>query len=324
MSNSSLVTHTNLSPNKTAPRTSTIKKITIHHMAGNLTVEACGNVFSPSSRQASSNYGVDGKGNVGLYVDEANRSWCSSNSANDHQAVTIEVANDGGEPNWSVSDVALEKTIDLCVDICQRNGIAALNYTGDATGNLTRHDMFKATTCPGPYLGGKFEYIAEQVNARLNGTSEESSSESTEESSGETASTGSSSYTGTSVVDYLKSIGADSSFANRKILATSYGITGYTGTASQNTKLLAYLLADGDDGNEVSSTVAGTSTISYYTKASYTGSSFVDCLKAMGVDSSYTTRKAIATANGISSYTGSATQNTSLLAKAKAGTLIKA
>lgn len=314
MSNSSLVTHTNLSPNKTAPRNTSIKKITIHHMAGNLTVEACGNVFAPSSREASSNYGVDGKGNVGLYVNEANRSWASANAANDHQAVTIEVANDGGSPNWSVSDVALEKTIDLCVDICQRNGIASLNYTGDTTGNLTRHDMFKATICPGPYLGGKFEYIAEQVNARLNGTSEESS-----------ASTSTSAYTGTSVVDYLKSIGADSSFANRKTLATSYGITGYTGTAAQNTKLLAYLLDDGDDGNEATSATTSTATsTTYYTKASYTGSSFVDCLKVMGVSSTYTNRKAIASANGISSYTGSATQNTTLLAKAKAGTLIKA
>lgn len=173
MSNSSLLNYTKISPNSTNPRTNTIKKITIHHMAGNLSVESCGALFYPSSRAASSNYGIDSDGNVGMYCEEKNRSWCSSSPTNDHQAITIEVANDGGEPDWHVSDKALEKLIDLCVDICQRNGIDSLNYTGDTTGNLTRHNMFTTTTCPGSYLQGKFDYIADTVNARLNGTSTE-------------------------------------------------------------------------------------------------------------------------------------------------------
>jgi peptidoglycan hydrolase-like protein with peptidoglycan-binding domain len=134
-------------------------------MAGNLSVETCGNVFQSS--QSSSNYGIGSDGRVGMYVEEANRSWASSSRENDHHAVTIEVANDGGAPNWHVSDVALAKLIDLCVDICQRNNIKALNYTGDKNGNLTRHNMFASTTCPGPYLQGKFSYIAEEVNRRL-------------------------------------------------------------------------------------------------------------------------------------------------------------
>lgn len=175
MSNSNLVNYTNISPNSTNPRNNTIKKITIHHMAGNLSVESCGNIFAPSSRQASSNYGIGTDGRVGMYVEEKNRSWCSSSSDNDHQAVTIEVANNGGEPNWPVSDTALEKLIELCVDICKRNGIAALNYTGDTTGNLTMHKWFTATACPGPYLESKFSYIAEQVNKELSGDSTASS-----------------------------------------------------------------------------------------------------------------------------------------------------
>lgn len=168
MSNSPLVNYTKISPNSSNPRKDTIKKITIHHMAGNLTVETCGNVFAPTSRQASSNYGIGSDGRVGMYVEEKNRAWTSSNAANDHQAITIEVANDqiGGE--WHVSDKALSKLIELCVDICQRNGIKKLNYTGDATGNLTRHNMFASTSCPGPYLQSKFPYIAEEVNKRLN------------------------------------------------------------------------------------------------------------------------------------------------------------
>ena len=167
MSNSKLVNYTKLSPNYSSREGTKIKKITIHHMAGNLSVETCGNVFQ--SRKASSNYGVGTDGRVGLYVNESNRAWTSSNKNNDIQAVTIEVANDGGAPDWHVSDKALNKTIDLVVDICKRNGIKELKYTGDATGTLTRHNMFTATLCPGPYLQSKFPYIAEEVNKRLKG-----------------------------------------------------------------------------------------------------------------------------------------------------------
>lgn len=167
MSNSKLVNYTKISPNRTSPRKDTIKKITIHHMAGNLTVESCGNVFASSSRKASSNYGIGTDGRVGLYVEEKDRAWTSSNATNDNQAVTIEVANDQIGGNWHVSDKALSKLIELCVDICQRNGIKKLNYTGDKTGNLTMHKWFAATACPGPYLESKFPYIAEQVNKKL-------------------------------------------------------------------------------------------------------------------------------------------------------------
>lgn len=173
MSNSNLVDYTKISPNSTNPRKDTIRKITIHHMAGNLSVETCGNVFAPSSRQASSNYGIDSNGRVGMYVEEKNRAWTSSSPANDNQAVTIEVANDQTGGNWHVSDTALAKLIDLCVDICRRNGIAKLNFTGDASGNLTMHKWFAATACPGAYLESKFPYIAAEVNKRL-GSAQES------------------------------------------------------------------------------------------------------------------------------------------------------
>ena len=173
MSRSELVDHINISPNSTNPRNHKIDTITIHHMAGKLSVESCGKIFEESSRQASSNYGIDSDGRVGLYVEEENRSWCTSNRANDQRAVTIEVANcdTGGE--WPVSEKAYDKLIDLCVDICKRNGIPKLNYTGDASGNLTMHKWFANTLCPGPYLEKRFSDIAAQVNARLGSASEE-------------------------------------------------------------------------------------------------------------------------------------------------------
>ena len=173
MSNSSLVNYTKLSPNY-SKRTSKIKKITIHHMAGNLSVETCGRVFQSSDRKASSNYGIGTDGRVGMYVEEKHRAWTSSNRDNDMQAVTIEVVNDGGaKTGWHISDTALAKTIDLCIDICKRNGIKKLNFTGDASGNLTMHCYFVATFCPGAYLKSKFQYIADEVNKRLSEKAEE-------------------------------------------------------------------------------------------------------------------------------------------------------
>lgn len=167
MSNSNLVEYVKLSPHYRSRNGKQISKITIHHMAGNLSVETCGKVFN-GSRVASANYGIGSDGRIALYVDENNRAITSSNAANDSVAVTIEVANDGGAPNWYVSDKAYAALIELCVDICKRNDIKALDYTGDKNGNLTRHNMFAATTCPGPYLQGKFSDIAREVNARLN------------------------------------------------------------------------------------------------------------------------------------------------------------
>ena len=182
MSNSALVNYTRISPNKTSPRNHKIDRITIHHMAGNLSVETCGSVFAPSSRQASSNYGIDSNGRVGMYVEEKDRSWCSSSKSNDHRAVTIEVADDSTNP-WHSSDKAMNKLIELCADICRRNGIARLNYTGDTSGNLTMHKWFAATDCPGAYLESKFPWIAEQVNKILaGGSADNAESENTDNS----------------------------------------------------------------------------------------------------------------------------------------------
>ena len=173
MSNSKLICYTKISPNCYKPRNHKIDKITIHHMAGNASIEAVGEDFSRPERQASANYGVGTDGRIALYVDETNGAWTSSSFDNDMRAVTIEVANDSKAPDWHVSDKALEATIALCVDICQRNGIEKLNFTGDKTGNLTMHKWFAATACPGPYLESKFPYIAEEVNRRLGAGTEE-------------------------------------------------------------------------------------------------------------------------------------------------------
>lgn len=165
MSNSSLVNYTKLSPHYDSREGTPITDITIHHMAGDLTVYQCGEVFQ--SREASANYGIDGEGRIGLYVPEQYASWANANSASNKRSVTIELANDQIGGDWHVYDIAIQKCIELVADICKRNGITKLNYTGDTSGNLTRHNMFYATACPGPYLQSKFPYIASEVNKRL-------------------------------------------------------------------------------------------------------------------------------------------------------------
>ena len=172
--NSSLVCYTKISPNKTSPRNHKIDTITIHCMAGNTTIENCGAIFANPARKASSNYGIGTDGRIALYVDEKDRSWCSSNANNDNRAITIEVANDGGAPDWHVSDKAYASLVKLCADICHRNDIKELKWKGDKNligkineQNMTVHRWFAAKACPGDYLYNLHGKIADDVNKIL-------------------------------------------------------------------------------------------------------------------------------------------------------------
>lgn len=171
--NSPLTQYVYLTANAAFPRERPIDTITIHHMAGDPELENLGAEFATADRRASANYGIDKNGRIGLFVEEANRAWTSSNVENDSRAVTIEVANDVNGGDWHVSDESYQALIDLCVDICRRNGIQTLYYTGDAKGNLTMHKMFSGDTeCPGPYLESRMVDIADAVNSRLNDNNE--------------------------------------------------------------------------------------------------------------------------------------------------------
>ncbi|MCI9129616.1 MAG: N-acetylmuramoyl-L-alanine amidase [Eggerthellaceae bacterium] len=166
--NSPLTDYVYLTQNADYPRDDWIKKITIHHMAGDLELDRLGQKFARRDTQASSNYGIDSEGNVALYVEEANRAWTSNNRANDEQAITIEVANDEMYGDWHVSDAAFSKLVELCADICRRNGIDELVFSEDGTGNLNYHGMMDASTeCPGPYLKSRMQDIADAVNEKL-------------------------------------------------------------------------------------------------------------------------------------------------------------
>ncbi len=177
MSNSSLVNCTVKSPNHSGKRTHKIDRITPHCVVGQLSAEAIGGCFTSTSRQASCNYGIGKDGRVCLIVDEANRSWCSSSKANDQRAITIECASDMSEP-YAMNSAVYNKLVDLCIDICKRNGIKKLLWFADknkslsyepANGEavLTVHRWFANKSCPGNWLYNRLGNLASKVNASL-------------------------------------------------------------------------------------------------------------------------------------------------------------
>lgn len=181
MSNSSLVSYTKLSPNHSGARTHAIDRITPHCVVGQCSVETLGNIFLPASRQASCNYGIGSDGRVGMYVEEKNRSWCSSSNANDQRAVTIECASDVSAP-YAMNSAVYNTLVKLCADICKRNGKKKLIWFGDKTKSLnyspksdemvlTVHRWFANKSCPGDWLYSRLGDLANQVTTQLGGGS---------------------------------------------------------------------------------------------------------------------------------------------------------
>lgn len=177
--NSNMVAYTKLSPNHSGQRTHGIDRITPHCVVGQCTAEGLGDWFAKSSTQASSNYGIDKNGRVGLYVEEKNRSWCSSSGANDQRAVTIECASDTSEP-YAMNSAVYATLIKLCVDICKRNGKKKLIWFGDKDKTLnyspksdemilTVHRWFANKSCPGNWLYARLGDLASKVTAQLGG-----------------------------------------------------------------------------------------------------------------------------------------------------------
>lgn len=183
--NSKLVNYTKISPNKTENRNHAIDTVTIHCAVGQVSVQTLGEIFAPESRKASSNYGIGYDGSIGMYVEEKDRSWCSSSASNDHRAITIEVACDPTAP-YAVNGKAYASLINLLVDICERNNIKKLRWRADKSlvgqvnkQNMTVHRWFSATECPGEYLYNRMGVIAAEVNKQLSANAAVNSSTTT-------------------------------------------------------------------------------------------------------------------------------------------------
>lgn len=176
MSNSPLVSYTQISPNRNSPRNHVIDTITIHCYVGQVTVERMGKGFSRTSAKTSCNYGIGLDGKIGMYVEEKDRSWCSSNRANDHRAITIECASDSTSP-YAINDKVYDSLIKLCADICRRNDIKELKWKADKSligqvdkQNMTVHRWFRPSkSCPGRYIYDRLGQIAADVNKLLGG-----------------------------------------------------------------------------------------------------------------------------------------------------------
>lgn len=172
--NSKLVNYTRISPNRSVNRNHKIDTVSIHCVVGQCSVETLGSIFASTSKEASSNYGIGYDGRIGLYVEEKDRSWCTSSSSNDNRAITIEVASDTYHP-YRVNDVAYKSLIKLLVDICKRNGIKKLVWSTNKSErmnhlngcNMTVHRDYANKSCPGDYLYNLHGQIAKEVNAQL-------------------------------------------------------------------------------------------------------------------------------------------------------------
>lgn len=186
MSNSPLVSYTQISPNKTSPRKHKIDTITPHCYVGQVSVERMGKGWSKPGK-TSANYGIGKDGRIGLYVEEKDRAWTSSNKNNDNRAITIEIASDKKHP-YAITDAAYKSLVDLCVDICQRNDIPGLKWRADKSligqpdkQNITVHRWFANKACPGQYIYDRLGQIADEVNARLGVTVDLTDAPETEE-----------------------------------------------------------------------------------------------------------------------------------------------
>lgn len=124
---------------------------------------------------------------------------------------------------------------------------------------------------------------------------------------------------GVSIIAALDALGVDSSYANRAEIASANGISGYRGTAAQNTQMLELL----KQGALIDPNAPAVSDSPFFPAYTGSSSSIVTALNTLGEDSGFLYRAQIAGANDIPDYSGSAAQNTRLLQLLKQGRLVR-
>lgn len=178
MGNSKLVERARLSSYCTRGRGGkAIDRITVHCVVGQLQVDRILAVFQDPNKRCSANYCIDTDGSVGMAVEEIDTSWCSSSTQNDRRAVTIECASDALKP-YAVNDTVWARLVELCVDVCRRNGKKKLLWLEEKAVTLayapapdemvlTVHRWFANKACPGEFLMGKMGELAATVTKAL-------------------------------------------------------------------------------------------------------------------------------------------------------------
>ncbi len=121
-----------------------------------------------SAPYASFHYGIATDGTIGVYVDERYRAWGTGNAEIDNESVDIVVCNSSASGSYPISNEAYEALLKLCTDICRRNFIQTLTYTGrPSTSNLIKHSWYSSVDCPKAYLSSLYPSIASEVTRRL-------------------------------------------------------------------------------------------------------------------------------------------------------------
>jgi len=185
---SELATVERITNNKTSPRNKTIRRLTPHCVAGNLTVgTVLGLAKFHDGKTASTGYAIDSEGRCGLGVEETNRPWTTSSAANDHEAITFEIANTGLGPDWRMSDAAINAFLDQAVETCRFYGYSKAAYQlkpKNITGSvavenwikswhnsdemaITLHNWYANKACPGPYFMRQIPWLVREMNKRL-------------------------------------------------------------------------------------------------------------------------------------------------------------
>lgn len=302
-----------------SPYSMTPTRIVVHNTANDASADAEIKYMNKSQaqggKQVSYHYAVDDIEAV-QGLPENRNGWHAGdgNGKGNREGIAIEIcySKSGGDRFTKAEDNAVE----LIVDILKRYGWGI--------DKVTKHQDYSGKYCPHRTLDMGWNRFIKMIEKKLNEGKVEVKPTSAPAQSGSGYLYAN--YKGSSIVDALKSIGYDSSYNSRKKLAALNGINGYTGTPNQNSTMLNLLkqgkLKSSSNGN-INSSPASNSSNKKYLKANYNGSSLVDGLKSIGVNSSFAYRKKIAEANGIKGYTGTPAQNTRMLNLLKSGKLIQ-
>jgi hypothetical protein len=163
-----LLAPSNLHGSKRTP-----KEIALHHKAAFSTNDQTLSNWKNQNSPVSANYGVY-EADVAMFVPEGTIAYCQGTNQGNQDAISIEVSNSsdvqaanyasvlkkGDALGWPVSEATLQSTIELVADVADRNNFYPL-VPGK---NLKWHALYKATACPGPYMVGKVQYIADEAN----------------------------------------------------------------------------------------------------------------------------------------------------------------
>lgn len=117
-----------------------ITGITIHHMAGNLSIDQCYNLWSRS--ETSAHYAVQADGKIGQMVNDWDTAWaCGNWYANTH-TISIEHANNASGP-WTVFPAAIESGAHLVAALCLYYNLGRPQWLV----NVFPHKHWSSTAC---------------------------------------------------------------------------------------------------------------------------------------------------------------------------------